>query len=195
MERCPHCDEKFEEVGGPYNYTAAAGLDPRFHKVELHGIHVLRCACGVSPVIRNIDGLHATLVLALIYNEAPWDRSAYRFVRKTLGLTQEQFADAVDVTPVTVSKWENNGPWPDIQGETALRVFVLALLLEREEFEGRLDPRAAMTVIKRLHGRLTGSGKCRRQSVCLEAVPDGVPPAWMICRMGEDGHSARNHHS
>ena len=50
-DRCPHCDKKREVVDGLFDYTVLSGLDPTNYRVELYGIIVRRCGCGLSPLL------------------------------------------------------------------------------------------------------------------------------------------------
>lgn len=49
--------------------------------------------------------------------------STIRELRKNKNLTQEELAEAINVTPQAISKWENNIGWPDISQIIPLATF------------------------------------------------------------------------
>lgn len=187
MEKtCSHCGKNRKTTGESFEYAALAGLDPSVYRITLHGIKVFRCKCGLTPQIPNLEGLHTSLVLGLVSDNAPLDASAYRFIRKTLGMTQEKFAARMDVTPVTVSKWENGGPWPDLKGETAIRVFIISMLLEDKNLSPHLFTEdAVQDLIRLLYARI-GAATHRRAAISVESIP----PAWMIRKIMDCGSGA-----
>lgn len=172
---CEHCDRPFERVSQPFEYAALAGLDPREHTVLLHSIEVDRCACGVSPRIPNVEGLHSALVVALCSHPRRLDPTGLRFLRKTLGLTQRAFGELVGVGDVTVSKWENGASRPAPHTEIAARTCVVSELIEDPSLREVFD-------IERAHALLRALRQLKPKEVGKDKPVEltSVPPSWRL---------------
>lgn len=179
--RCEICDRELKLVDvKEYDYTARTGLDPKYHRITLVGITGYECACGVSPVIPNMDGLHFTIGLMIIQEEAPIEGSAIRFMRKTLGMTQKEFAAEIEIHEQTMSKWERNEAIP----ERCVRVYAatvfLSHLFKREEIINSMSMEVVSETMDLLVSRNTPKTVAKAQiAVDLGAAP----PAWMIAKL------------
>jgi putative zinc finger/helix-turn-helix YgiT family protein len=89
----------------PYHYTES-GLD----NVYLYGVAEYKCPkCGNEMVqIPRIAQLH--IILAIVISQKPERLTGeeIRFMRKEVGMNGKAFAEAIGITPVSLSRWENN---------------------------------------------------------------------------------------
>ena len=189
---CDKCERELKLVAlKEFDYTERAGLDSKYHQVLLEGISGYECACGIAPVIPNMDGLHFMIGLSFIRDEEPIDGSGIRFMRKTLGMTQKALAEAIEVHEQTISKWERNEQIP----ERPVRVYAanvyLSHLLQREEIIKSMRMEYIAETIELLVSRNVPKPPSRsRVSVKL----DSTPPAWMIAEL-ERTESGANHNT
>jgi len=58
--------------------------------------------------IPDEDGLVAAMVMVRALNPLKLSSADLKFFRKALGLKAKEFAEALDVDPATVSRWEND---------------------------------------------------------------------------------------
>jgi transcriptional regulator with XRE-family HTH domain len=172
MRKCEICHERVRAVAQPFDYTALAGLDPKTHTVLLCGIEIEACKCGPTPIIPNVDGLHIALACALLESESPFDGSVFRFLRKTLGMTQQLFAGLANVTAVTVSNWER-GFLPESTGEVAVRALVLAQLVTREDLRPHMTQAKAERILIAIRDR--AEAVTEKLKVSLQYSPDDAP--------------------
>jgi putative zinc finger/helix-turn-helix YgiT family protein len=102
---CSKCKKEMKETIGSHHYTEC-GLD----NVTLHNIEMYECTkCGKTiPIIIHIDELHRVLANKLTTKEERLKGKELRFVRKLMGLKAVDLAEALGVTPQSVSQWEND---------------------------------------------------------------------------------------
>lgn len=132
---CPECGNDLKSSRQRYDYASLAGLDPQQYTVLLEDVNVEECDCGQTPEIRGVERLQYLIGLELVRHTEPLRSSAIRFLRKLLGMRQEDFGELVGVTPECVSKWENaaeiRGAQPvGARQEIVLRLHVLVKLLD-----------------------------------------------------------------
>ena len=74
----------------------------------------------------KLEMLLATVVVARVLVPVPLTGTELRFLRRTLGLTGAEFADAIDLSEKSViSRWENDRVRPGGLTEKVIRQFVL----------------------------------------------------------------------
>ena len=126
---CEACGAQMKSGRENFRYTAC-GLDT----VTLMNVEVHRCPeCGEYEVeIPRIEDLHRLIAQEVATKEARLTPLEIRFLRKYLGFSGVDFAAVLDVTPETVSRWENDKKQMSPISERALRlmVFVRAPLAE-----------------------------------------------------------------
>ena len=130
--KCPNC--RAEMKSGRENYKDdMCGLPG----ITLLGVEVRRCpACGEDEVvIPDIEGLHRAIAHAVIRKKERLTLAEIVFLRKWLGLSGVEFARAMDVSPVTVSRWENGRQPMSSMADRMLRLLVVA----REPVAGYLE--------------------------------------------------------
>ena len=107
--RCRKCD-------GEARLVDADSFELPQEKLGIKGIvivggvvkHHICDNCGdVGLTIPDLPGLIAAAAVARV--RMPWKLNAkeVRFLRKALGLSAKELADKLEVTPETVSRWEN----------------------------------------------------------------------------------------
>ena len=104
-EECGNCGAEAAVVRGAY-----AMKESGLKNVVLHGIDLVRCEqCGnVDPIIPRLNDLMRTLALAVITKPYRLLGNEVRFLRKFLGMTQDELSRWIHVDKTTLSKWEND---------------------------------------------------------------------------------------
>jgi putative transcriptional regulator len=95
--------------------------------VELHGVEVTQCkACGYEEVgIPRMGQLHRVLASIFVHLPRRLLPTEIRFLRKHIGWSGEQFADAMGVTRENASRWENGEHGMAETAERLLRAIAL----------------------------------------------------------------------
>ena len=76
----------------------------------LNAVQVRRCeACGTEMVaIPDLDGLARAAAISRALEPARLAGRELKFLRRVMDMTQKEFAEAMELTPETVSRWEND---------------------------------------------------------------------------------------
>jgi putative zinc finger/helix-turn-helix YgiT family protein len=95
--------------------------------VELHGVHVTRCAgCDTEGiVIPRIGQLHRVLADAFVTQRRMLAPVEIRFLRKHIGLSGAEFAQRMGVSRETVSRWETGAKTMGAVADRLLRLLVV----------------------------------------------------------------------
>jgi transcriptional regulator with XRE-family HTH domain len=84
---------------------------------------------GVS--VPNLEGLAAAVAVARAFLPVELTGSEVRFLRKVIGMSAKDFAEALKLDPASLSRWENNkqtlGGW----AESQVRLATVAILTQR----------------------------------------------------------------
>ena len=117
----------------PYHFVES-GLD----NVFLAGITIRTCAeCGEQlPEIPNISQLHDKIAEAIATKPAELNAQEIRFLRKNLGLQAGEFANYLDTSPVSVSRWENGG---EVSKENDKLIRYFYLRFKEEKTKSRIE--------------------------------------------------------
>jgi putative zinc finger/helix-turn-helix YgiT family protein len=119
--RCPNCAGETVSCRENHQYREC-GLD----YVTLVNVEVIACqACGArGAVIPGLESLHR--VIARTVAQLPWclDGREIRFLRKYLGFSAADFANALATRPETISRWENDKANMSESMERFLRLMV-----------------------------------------------------------------------
>ena len=111
-------------LAAPYHYTEC-GLD----NVLVHGIVPTIDDDGDEVVtIRNINGLHKAITLAIIGRPGLMTGKELRFLRTEMGMTQAELAKLIHSIPLTVGRWERAETIIDANAETLIRLMTLEML-------------------------------------------------------------------
>lgn len=139
MRRC-------EECGGPLRKERVR--EYRDELIGLPGVVLVdsidrhecgRCGTG-SIAIPNLAGLIAAVAVTRAKMPQKLSGVEVRFVRKTLGWDAKTLAQKLDVTPETISRWENGHQPIGPASERLLRLMVLLELEDQTpgvDFEGK----------------------------------------------------------
>lgn len=124
--KCPNCGKEMRSKVREYEYKES-GLKG----VVLGNITVHECpSCGeVLPEIPKVKQIHKLIAEYLVKKQSPLTGEEFRFLRKTMGISAKELARVLGVTPVTVSRWENNKENIGLQSDRLLR----ALFVVRPE--------------------------------------------------------------
>jgi DNA-binding transcriptional regulator YiaG len=103
----------------------------------LNAAQVYRCSgCGNEIVaIPDMDGLVRSVAIARALNPVRLAGSEVKYLRRVLDMTQADFAKAMDLSPETVSRWENDARGVGGTSEKLMRHNVCALIYK--ETKGR----------------------------------------------------------
>ena len=189
LHNCLECNQEYKIERGDFDYTELAGLDSD-HQIILRDVERRTCGCGVTPVIPNPAGLHYIIGLALILNEAPITGSAIRFLRKTLEMTQTEFASLIDIAPPTLSKWENGHKTPDLKVRAFAAMQYLAKLVDMKvtHLVGQDTLWAATGAFLVRAKEMAAAGKV----TFLSEASMPTMPAWRIADMQKKGIGGNN---
>ena len=122
--KCPECRAAVMETRRENHRYDESGLP----NIVLENVEVRHCAkCGKDVVvIPRMAQLHRTIALALLRKRQRLAPAEIRFLRKSLGWSQQDFAAQLHVDPSTANRWEREEkPQPmDVGYDIALRLAV-----------------------------------------------------------------------
>ena len=121
--RCQECERSLKRVRQDYPYRES-GLD----NITLVGVPVYVCPLhGVqAAALGEVALLHQDIAQALLKQERPLRGAEIRFLRKHCGWSQEELANRLGVTEVTVSRWETGATPIGSANQVALRYLFMA---------------------------------------------------------------------
>jgi putative zinc finger/helix-turn-helix YgiT family protein len=101
--KCPECGGKLTKTTKIYHYKES-GLD----NVYLKDIDIYKCVdCKAEmPAIPQIERLHGRIAAAIISKNVPLTGNEIVFIRKHMELKAKDLAQMLNVSRVTVSRWE-----------------------------------------------------------------------------------------
>ncbi len=126
--KCPKCGKEMRAVAPekPYKYTAS-GLD----NVILKGFEAYECACGDGIIaLPQIGQLHQTLAITILKKPALLNGKELRFLRKHFRLKAVELADKLNVSKVTVSRWENEEEPIGQANDRLVRIFFILTFVD-----------------------------------------------------------------
>lgn len=123
MNKCTECGGLMTTDKNAVRRYTLAGLA----HVELHGVEVSTCkSCGRESIaIPRIAQLHRVLAESFVRQQRMLAPVEIRFLRKHVGLSSDDFAQAMGVTRETVSRWENGKTPMGPTSDRLLRMVVL----------------------------------------------------------------------
>ena len=144
--KCIECGGAMKKIQGDYRYLES-GLDD----IVLGNITRYKCSkCGEEEVaIPSTDDLHKLIAFILILKPTPLMGKEVKYLRKMLGYTSEKFAEALGVTRVSISRWENSGLEMKPDRDKHIRLFFFS----KKSDEMQKSP-SVMLVIKTLVSNL-----------------------------------------
>jgi len=124
-----------------YNHTV---LD--MPVVLMNVVDRFSCKCGHAvEVIPNHEGLIAAVALCRIMQPVKLNGNEIRLLRKTLGLKAIELAKRLDVSPETLSRWENDAEVIGNSSERSFRIRI-AISLTPKAPAISLDMESLMTM-------------------------------------------------
>lgn len=94
--------------------------------ITLLGVEVRRCtACGETElVLPRVEDLHSAIAVSVIEKPERLTPAETKYLRLQLGLERQDFADAMSVSPASVSRWEGGRLEMSEMAERLLRSMV-----------------------------------------------------------------------
>ncbi len=126
MHRCRKCGGLMEKSIRAEHTEDLGGVVVKV----LNAVQVLRCAkCGVEMVaIPDMDGLGRATAISRALNPVRLSGREVKFLRRVVDMTQVKFAEAMELTPESVSRWENDARGVGAACEKLVRHNICALL-------------------------------------------------------------------
>jgi DNA-binding transcriptional regulator YiaG len=120
---CSNCGAKARIVKGDYEFKESGLRD-----VTLLDINLIKCAkCGnVDPILSGVDDVLDLLAVAVLQKQYRLEGAELRFLRKHVGLNQEEFSKLMHVDKTTLSKWENDEDQIGIRSDLLARTVVIS---------------------------------------------------------------------
>ena len=109
--------EREQAMTKGYRYTEC-GLD----NVFVEGVTVKTDEEGDLYCFPNVNGLHKAIAYDIITHDSGISAKELRFLRTEMGMTQEEMADLLKVSRVTVSRWETGKEHIPPTAEFVMRV-------------------------------------------------------------------------
>ena len=148
---CPKCGKPARKLRKDYRFRES-GLD----NVVLEGVEIHKCACGEEVVrIPMMEALLDTIGEALVNKPGPLTGPEIRYLRKNAQLSSQAFAEYLQQTPETLSRWENGRRAPGRDTDLLVRLTYAALkgyansdqiLKALAELRGRLKKKVPITI-------------------------------------------------
>lgn len=132
MTHCPICGALTEERIAPSFIEVIGGI-----KVDIrNAVHVRACTngeCGEEEsYIPDMSGLMRLVALSRVLLPVRLGGAEIRMLRRALEMTQPQFAELLETTKETVSRWENDAQGMGDFAEKSIRLAVAALLKDEQ---------------------------------------------------------------
>ena len=136
--KCPECGEKLKKTRRIYHYKES-GLD----NVYLKDIDIYKCVeCNAEmPAIPQIERLHGRIAAAIIRKNVPLSGKEIVFIRKHMELKAKDLAQMLNVSRVTVSRWETGAEDIGASNDKLIRLLYVQSIQEQchKVFDGTLS--------------------------------------------------------
>ena len=111
---------------------------------------------GVSGItVPDIPGLESAMAIARVLNDFKLNGMELRFLRRAIGMKAIDIADFLDVSPETVSRWENGKETISTNSERILRLRVYNTL--RDKAHGVVTGKGQLNTILEMKFRVVRS--------------------------------------
>lgn len=126
MHRCRKCKELMEKSVLPEHTEDLGGVVVKL----LNAAQVSRCtSCDTNMIaIPDMDGLARAAAISRALIPVRLAGRELKFLRRALDMSQKEFAEAMELTPETVSRWENDARGVGGMCEKLVRHNICALL-------------------------------------------------------------------
>jgi len=172
MHRCRKCGGLMEKSTRPEHTEDLGGVVVKV----LNAVQVLRCdKCGTEMVaIPDMQGLGRATAISRALNPVRLSGREVKFLRRVLDMTQVKFAEAMELTPESVSRWENDARGVGAACEKLVRHNTCALLYK--DAKGRpYDPAVItrMRVVEMAEGAVLPPIEMVRVRISTSTDADG----------------------
>lgn len=118
---CAHCGQEMTCQPGTHRYEES-GLK----NILLINIPIWKCNhCGETAVeIPGMEELHKLLAIIVVLKPTGLQKEEIRFLRKHLGYSQDELAEKLGVTRVTVTRWEEGQTFQKSNDKALRRLYV-----------------------------------------------------------------------
>ena len=132
---------------------------------------------GVS--VPNLEGLAAAVAVARAFLPVELTGREVRFLRKVIGMSAKDFAEALKLDPASLSRWENNkqtlGGW----AESQVRLATVAILTQRTpSLKPDMEKLFRMVPRKREEGEAWPLFELRLEPSCVNEAPRSAGENW-----------------
>lgn len=126
--KCAECGKEMKKKTAMHHYKES-GLD----NVYLSGVDIYDCpACGSNFVhIPNPVQLHIVIAVGLAQKDDQLSGAEVRFMRKEVGMNGKSFAEFIGVSPITLSRWENDDGEHSPSHDRLIRLAFMTMMSER----------------------------------------------------------------
>jgi DNA-binding transcriptional regulator YiaG len=129
MRRCETCGDLLERYVKAEHVEDLGGVVVKVRNA-VKAMHCPKCNTEMTA-IPDLDGLMWAAAISRALNPIRLRGREVKFMRRALDVTQAKFAEALEIAPETVSRWENDVPGIGGMTEKVLRHYVCALLYKR----------------------------------------------------------------
>ena len=132
---------------------------------------------GVS--VPYLEGLAAAVAVARAFLPVELTGSEVRFMRKVIGMSAKDFAEALKLDPASLSRWENNkqtlGGW----AESQVRLATVAILAQRmPSLKPDMEKLFRMVPRKREEGEAWPLFEMRLETPRVNEAPRSAGESW-----------------
>jgi putative transcriptional regulator len=113
---------------GTYHYTES-GLDTVFLE---NGYEYKNTPGGKTVTIQDIEGLHRCIGLTLVAKRQRLTGKEFRYLRTELLLSQANLAKVLDVTELTIGRWEKGHTEIPLSAEAVVRMLFTEKVREKK---------------------------------------------------------------
>ncbi|MBM3592920.1 MAG: hypothetical protein FJX32_09655 [Alphaproteobacteria bacterium] len=133
----------------------------------------------LGVAVPHLEGLAAAVAVARAFLPLELTGSEVRFMRKVIGMSAKDFAEALKLDPASLSRWENNkqtlGGW----AESQVRLATVAILAQRTpSLKPDMEKLFRMVPRKREEGEAWPVFEMRLESPCLTETARTVGESW-----------------
>lgn len=126
--KCSFCGKEAKKTKKNYQYVES-GLD----NVVLPGITVYECCGEAMPEIKKIEKLHRLIALAIVRKTSLLSGKEFRFIRKQMQLQGKDIASILGVSPVSVSRWEQENAKIGASNDRLMRMLYIQSVEEADK--------------------------------------------------------------
>lgn len=128
--RCDACGGLLQEVILPEHVEDIGGVTVRLIET-VRALRCTNCCAEAGTFIPMMRGLIEVVAMSRALVPIELTSGDLKLMRRALGMRQKEFAEAMGVSPETMSRWESGAQGIGDHSEKSVRMGVCALLKER----------------------------------------------------------------